>query len=239
MTRTTLGQSCKSSRECNLLSLRCSLYNTKSRSSAQKQTDTQKLLDPHVRRSSIASSVSSHSTVVRQDRLVRWLSSIDNSIEAFCRLPGIRHILWPFQWPSLAMRKSRFRGWRMGIVIGSCMSSIVLGINITILVIGATHGKGFKDGFAVPMSGTANDMSWWSSAMHIAINALSTILLAASNYTMQVLSSPTREDIDKAHAKNEHLDIGVLSVRNLTRIPRRRLLLFILMGMSTIPIHLL
>jgi hypothetical protein len=81
--------------------------------------------------------------------------------------------------------------------------------------------------------------SWWSSAIHIAVNALSTILLAVSNYTMQVLSSPTREDIDKAHAKHEHLDIGVLSVRNLTRIPRRRLLLFLLMGLSSIPIHLL
>jgi hypothetical protein len=219
--------------------MRCSLYNTKSRSSAQKHTDTQKLLETHVRKSSIASSVSSHSTVVRQDRLVRWLNSIDNSIEDFCTLPGIRHILWPFQWISLAMRKSRLRGWRMGIVIGSCMSSIVLGVNITILIVGVTRGKGFENGFAVPMSGTASDMSRWSSAMHLVINALSTILLAASNYTMQVLSSPTREDIDRAHAKHEHLDIGVLSVRNLTRIPRRRLLLFILMGMSTIPIHLL
>jgi hypothetical protein len=228
-----------SSRECALLSLRCSLCNIKPRSSVQKHTDTQKLLGAHVRRSSTASSVSSHSTVVRQDRLVGWLNSIDNSIEAFCRLPGIRHIIWPFQWLGLAMRNSRFCGWRMGIIIGSCMSFMVLGINITILIVGATRGKGFENGFAVPMSGAANDMSWWSSAMHIVINALSTILLAASNYTMQVLSSPTREDIDKAHAKHEHLDIGVLSVRNLTRIPRRRLVLFILMGMSTIPIHLL
>jgi hypothetical protein len=137
------------------------------------------------------------------------------------------------------MKESRFRGWRMGIIIGSCMSSIVLGINITVLIIGATHGKGFENGFAVPMSGRADAMSWWSSAIHVVVNALSTILLAASNYTMQVLSSPTREDVDKAHAKHKHLDIGVLSVRNLTRIPRRRLFLFILMGMSTIPIHLL
>jgi hypothetical protein len=127
----------------------------------------------------------------------------------------------------------------MGIILGCCMSSIVLGVNITVLIIGATRGKGFQGGFAVPMSGLAEEVSWWSSAIHILINALSTLLLAASNYTMQVLSSPTRKDLDKAHAKNEHLDIGVLSLRNLGRIPRRRLLLFIIMGLSSIPIHLL
>jgi hypothetical protein len=135
--------------------------------------------------------------------------------------------------------KTRFRGWRMGIIIGSLMSSLILGANFAGLSIGATRGKGFENGFAVPMSGMADDISWWSSAIHIAVNALSTILLAVSNYTMQVLSSPTREDIDKAHAKHEHLDIGVLSVRNLTRIPKRRLLLFLFMGFSSIPVHLL
>jgi hypothetical protein len=119
------------------------------------------------------------------------------------------------------------------------MSSIVLSINIAILVVGATRGNGFENGFAVPMSGVAEDVSWWSSAFHILINALSTLLLAASNYTMQVLSSPTRKDIDKAHARHEHLDVGVLSMRNLSRIPRRRLFLFVLMGLSSIPIHLL
>lgn len=136
------------------------------------------------------------------------------------------------------MAKSRFHGWRMGILLACCMSSLVLGVNIAILVIGATRSPGFVDGFAVPMSGQADDMSWWSSAIHIAVNALSTILLAASNYTMQVLSSPTRKDIDKAHAKHQHLDIGVLSTRNLGRIPRRRLMLFLLMGFSSIPVHL-
>jgi hypothetical protein len=119
------------------------------------------------------------------------------------------------------------------------MSSLVLGVNITILVLGAKRGRGFENGFAVPMSGLAEEMSRWSSGIHILINALSTLLLAASNYTMQVLSSPTRKDVDKAHAKHEHLDVGVLSVRNLSRIPRRRLLLFIIMGLSSIPVHLL
>jgi hypothetical protein len=196
-----------------------------------------------VRRSSTASSASSSSTLVRQSKPVRWLNSISRTIEYILNLPGVRHIIWPLvrfdQAITRSMMKTRFHGWRMGILLGCCMSTIVLAANITILVVGAKRGRGFENGFAVPMTGMADSMSWWSSAFHLLINALSTLLLAASNYTMQVLSSPTRKDIDKAHAKNEHLDIGVLSVRNLSRIPRRRLLLFIVMGLSSIPIHLL
>ncbi|KAH8732907.1 hypothetical protein GQ44DRAFT_639726 [Phaeosphaeriaceae sp. PMI808] len=195
-----------------------------------------------MRRSSSASSVSSAPTLVRQHRSVRWLESIGSGFTLFWRLPGIKHLIWPFQWfdrsLSRLMAKSKYRGWRMGIILGSCMSSIVLGINITILVVGAKTNGGFKNGFAVPVAGLAEEVSRWSSALHILINALSTLLLAASNYTMQVLSSPTRKDIDKAHAKREYFDIGVLSTRNLSRIPRRRLLLFILMALSSIPIHL-
>jgi hypothetical protein len=97
---------------------------------------------------------------------------------------------------------------------------------------------GFQNGFAVPMIGEAEDMSWWSSAFHIVINVLSTLLLAASNYTMQVLSSPTRGEIDKAHSSNQWLDIGVLSLLNLARISRRQRFLCVILALSSIPIHL-
>jgi len=217
--------------------------NVRFRQTKRGDSDTQKLLDTSGRRSSIASNSSSASTIVKQGWAVRWLNSIGSGISAFWKLPGVRQIVWLLQWfdrtSTRLLSRTRFQGWRMGIILGCCMSSIVLGVNITVLVVGGVRDKGFRNGFAVPMSGLAEDVSWWSSAIHIVINALSTLLLAASNYTMQVLSSPTREDVDKAHARNEHLDIGVLSLRNLRRIRRRRLLLFIIMGLSSIPIHLL
>jgi hypothetical protein len=100
------------------------------------------------------------------------------------------------------MARSRFRGWRVGILLASYMSSIVLGVDIAILIIGFIRRRGFENGFAVPISGVAEDMSRWSSGVPILVNALSTLLLTVSNYTMQVVSSPTREDIDKAHAKH-------------------------------------
>jgi hypothetical protein len=237
------GQSYKSYRKCYLSNKALLQTDVIFSPAAQADSDTQKLLKPCARRSSTASIDSSASTIVEQSWAVRWLNSLGNGIAAFCRLPGIRHILWPLKQFDLALTHlistTRFQGWRMGIILGCCMSSIVLAVNVSVMVIGASRGDGFVDGFAIPMSGLAEDMSRWSSAIHIVVNALSTLLLAASNYTMQVLSSPTRRDIDKAHARHEHLDVGVLSMRNLSRIPRKRLFLFLIMALSSIPIHLL
>ena len=80
------------------------------------------------------------------------------------------------------------------------------------------------------------ELSLW---LHMAINVLSTLLLGASNYCMQCLTSPTRNEVDEAHAQGVWLDIGVPSVRNLTRIPRRRVMLWVVLAISGVPLHLL
>ena len=75
--------------------------------------------------------------------------------------------------------------------------------------------------------------------MHVAINVLSTLLLGASNYSMQCLSSPTRREVDKAHSQGIWLDIGVPSVRNLRKLSTTRIVLWWLLAISSIPLHLL
>ena len=56
---------------------------------------------------------------------------------------------------------------------------------------------------------------------------------------MQCLCAPSRADIDKAHSRNDWVDVGVQSVRNLGRIPTTRRLLWWTLAMSSIPLHLL
>lgn len=79
-------------------------------------------------------------------------------------------------------------------------------------------------------------MSFW---LHFAINVLSTLLLGASNYTMQCLTSPTREEIDRAHSRHVWLDIGIPSVRNLRNVARYRINLWWLLAVFGVPLHLL
>ena len=73
--------------------------------------------------------------------------------------------------------------------------------------------------------------------LHLGINLLSTLLLGASNYTMQCLSAPTRDEIDKAHQQRISLDVGTLSFQNLRRISWRRVILWWLLALSSIPLH--
>ncbi|KAH7361130.1 hypothetical protein BKA66DRAFT_573670 [Pyrenochaeta sp. MPI-SDFR-AT-0127] len=137
------------------------------------------------------------------------------------------------------LRRSRYHGWRVGVLSALCMSTFVLCCNITLIVAGSVVNGGYdKDGVANLVYGNERTISRWNTTFHVLINALSTILLAGSNYTMQVLSSPTRLDIDKAHAKGNWLEIGLLSPRNLRIISRKRMALCLLLAVSSVPLHL-
>lgn len=51
------------------------------------------------------------------------------------------------------------------------------------------------------------------------------------------LTSPTREEVDKAHAKGRWLDIGVMSVKNMMAVSKKRVGLFLLLGLSSPPLQ--
>jgi hypothetical protein len=80
-----------------------------------------------------------------------------------------------------------------------------------------------------------------NTAIHILINALSAILLAGSNYCMQVLAAPSREQVDEAHRRGRWLDIGVPSLRNMFKMKGgfKRVTLWLLLALSSVPLHLL
>lgn len=100
------------------------------------------------------------------------------------------------------LQNSRSYGWRIVVLIGCFTSCLVLCCNIAILAAGATrHGGYSKEGVSNLMYGASATISWWNTAFHIRINVFSSMLLARSNYTMQVISSRTRQEIDKAHLK--------------------------------------
>ncbi|KAK6591892.1 hypothetical protein H4I96_12169 [Botrytis cinerea] len=107
---------------------------------------------------------------------------------------------------------------RMINTIYKCIALSVLIINLSLLVC-AVVKYGSEDGIGILYRGNCQKASWLSTVLHIAINLLSTILLNASNYTMQCLNSPTREAVDRAHAEKKWLDIGIPSWRNRGSVP--------------------
>jgi hypothetical protein len=131
--------------------------------------------------------------------------------------------------------KSTFTGWRFGVLHFAIWAVIVFVINIIASIWGAVYQRS-RDSLT---EGDCGDIKNLNRGLHVFINILSTILLSGSNYCMQCLSAPTRTDVDQAHASRIWLDIGIPSIRNLKHISRPRFWLWLLLGLSSVPLHLL
>jgi hypothetical protein len=135
----------------------------------------------------------------------------------------------------------RPRGWRLSILTGTGLALITLIINATVSGVAASKEDIIQLGGSDKAlhEGDCDNIRNLNIGIHFIINLLSTFLLGASNYAMQCLSAPTREEVDQAHSKRIWLDIGVSSIRNLRRISSRRAFLWIILAVSSLPLHLL
>ncbi|KAK2757885.1 hypothetical protein FQN54_004291 [Arachnomyces sp. PD_36] len=128
-------------------------------------------------------------------------------------------------------------GWRMTVALCILLTVVMLLVNIGVTIWGSK--KRLQDGYHVLIENDCAKSKSWSRWSHLGINVISTLLLGASNYTMQCLVAPTRAEVDNAHRKEDWVDIGIPSVRNLSRVSRRRVSLWLLLGLSSLPLHLL
>ncbi|PLN76236.1 hypothetical protein BDW42DRAFT_188808 [Aspergillus taichungensis] len=135
--------------------------------------------------------------------------------------------------------------WIKGVLL--CMwgtgTILVLNMVLTIIAIAVAYSRGPDSSkqleYAELYRGSCSVTNGWTTGMHLVINALSTALLAASNYSMQCLSAPTREDISLAHAQHSWLDIGTFSIRNLWAMDGKRKALWGVLFLSSVPIHMM
>ena len=133
-----------------------------------------------------------------------------------------------------------YTGWHTGVLACATCVVVVLCINVGLTIYGATNPKyKMRGGIGTLYEGSCDESKTIGLWLHLVINALSTLLLSGSNYTQQCLSAPTRSEIDSAHARKRWMDIGVPSVRNLFRIKPERRLLWIAIGFTSIPLHLM
>lgn len=131
-------------------------------------------------------------------------------------------------------------GWKRGTTTSALIIFVIFIINVTVAAVCGAKLRGLgHDSLIAPLvTGDCNSVKRSGIAIHLAINVVSTLLLGASNYCMQSISAPTREDVDAAHAKYAWVDIGIPSIRNLTWIKRRRLIVWLLLGLTSVPLHL-
>ncbi|KAJ5435736.1 hypothetical protein N7445_006621 [Penicillium cf. griseofulvum] len=134
--------------------------------------------------------------------------------------------------------------WINGVLLCAKASAVMLLLNLIFIAVaaGLSNRNPENSGFSsvqVMYQGSCALSKRWNIALHLIINVLSTAILGASNYCMQSLVAPSREEVDKYHAQGRWLDIGSSSVRNLFVIGRSRLSLWFLLLVTGTPFHLL
>lgn len=105
------------------------------------------------------------------------------------------------------------RAWIKGITICTWILASVFIVNIILTIIASVIAytntpTPSRISYAALYTGSCATTKSWTTGLHLLINVLSTILLAAGNYCMQCLASPSRGQVDAAHSKREWVRIG-------------------------------
>lgn len=140
----------------------------------------------------------------------------------------------------MQFRKKRVE-WVKGIHIALAATCGILFTNILLTVIASAVAYSKFDNqnaeSAIIYRGSCVVTKYTIIGTHLFINVLSTISLAASNYCMQCLNAPSREEIDIAHSQRTWLDIGSTSLRNLWFAPLKRKYLWLVLLAASLPFH--
>ncbi|KAM0798297.1 hypothetical protein BDR22DRAFT_823401 [Usnea florida] len=131
----------------------------------------------------------------RKEQLAHWFPQIEDDENKSWRI-----------WLS---KRSRALLLHIGVV------GAILLVNFALTLWVITHYV-YPHGVATIYQGSCALVKRLDLWLHLLINVLSTGMLMASNYCMQLQAAPTRKNIDEAHKAEDQLDIGVPSLRNLS-----------------------
>jgi hypothetical protein len=140
---------------------------------------------------------------------------------------------------TLVRKQGSFSGWRFGVSLFSTAALLVLVANIGIAVYCIRqYGGSITADFKPVFTGNCDKTKQLNTWTHLTINILSSILLSGSNFSMQVLTTPTRKQIETAHGQRRWLDIGIPSIKNLGSMGHGRRSLWVFLMLTSVPLHL-
>jgi hypothetical protein len=142
-----------------------------------------------------------------------------------------------------------YLSWRFYVTIYAALAMVVVLVLLIALVLGISlHGIDHQ-GRITLYEGSCAKAKKSSFFAHAFISGMGTYMLSASAYVMvgyddsfkelelimiqYCLTPPSREEIDREHARGRWLDIGAMSIRNLLRISKKRTMFFLLLGLSS------
>lgn len=131
---------------------------------------------------------------------------------------------------------ARVQQWKSRCSIAAIFTGAVLAAYV-VFIIWASQRSTDGTKIGTILEGSCSTVNATNLGLHVLINAMGTIVSIASACALYYLSSPTRNEIDEAHAKGNSFNIGVLSLRNLKSFKKK--ILFGLLIVTSLPIHFL
>ncbi|PGH01675.1 hypothetical protein GX51_05121 [Blastomyces parvus] len=135
------------------------------------------------------------------------------------------------------------RKWIRGALICAYAACFVLLVNviITLIAVIRTYGEYESIEFiSAPIyKGKCSVSRNWVTGLHFFINCLCAVTIATSSYCMQCLASPSRADTDRAHNQGRWLEIGTASIGNFRFVGYKRLGLWLVLLLTSLPIHII
>lgn len=136
------------------------------------------------------------------------------------------------------MAKVMTQGWRRAVLFNTIAVSILTTLGIAFLAWSVSKGSGL-DASHIIFEGDCSSTKAVNMWLHLALNVCSTGVLASSSFFMQIMTSPTRRDVDTSHKYSIPLTIGVPSIPNLFHVSKLKATFWVLLFITSFPIHLL
>ncbi|KAM7211821.1 hypothetical protein V8F06_012794 [Rhypophila decipiens] len=131
------------------------------------------------------------------------------------------------------------KGWRGAVKILAVLAALLAAVNLGISInMTMRHDSASPVGSVTVLSGPCQRVNLAKVLIQLAITTASLTLLATSNFAAQAWTALTREEIDRLHRSGDTVDIGIPSLRNMTRISLPRRILWLVMFVLATTIHL-
>ncbi|KAI1801235.1 hypothetical protein F4811DRAFT_468442 [Daldinia bambusicola] len=187
--------------------------------------------------------------VSREEPVARTIQQDDFRARDFAKKAILSQWIPQVQDDESCSRRIYFSRRGRAILLQILLITVIFATNLGITLF-TTSRYGSRNGVGTIYEGDCSEVKSLDQWCHLLINCLSTGMLSASNYCMQLQAAPTRADVDRAHHAESHkkdrthqegqwLDIGVPSIRNLRYISKPRRLAWYILAFTSIPIHLM
>lgn len=131
------------------------------------------------------------------------------------------------------------QGWRRTGTINVILASVCEVVLLVCFILSLSNRETSSLSSTQMFEGSCERASTLNTIIHLSINIVSTGILASSNFFMQIVTSPSRKEINHSHSFLRPLKIGLQAPTNIPALSRTKQVCWFILILSSIPIHLL